>query len=91
MARIQWTRLALEQLDELLASIAEEDPDTAVSVANTIDKSISRLETFPESAPVYRAFLRRFSIPGLSVSCYYRYAAGIVRILRIRRDQRNPL
>ena len=91
MARLKWTDDALLQLEELLAEIAVDDPEAAAAVADTIDNALRRLENFPESAPPYRAGVRRLSIPGLPVSCYYRYRGDTVRVLIVRHDKQKPL
>jgi Plasmid stabilization system protein len=89
---IRWTPTALQDLDLFLASIAADDPERAVSVADRIDEAVHRLKDFPESAPIYRSPLRRFHVPGLPVSCYYVYTShDVVWILYVRHDHQSPL
>ena len=92
MPKLFWTPAALLRLEEILDHIAAESGrDAAASVGKSILDAVRRLESFPESAPVFVAPLRRLSIPGLPFSCFYEYADELVSIIRVRHDRQKPL
>ena len=90
MAHIAWTDSAAAQLGEYLAYLEGQDVDMA-GVIKRVNAVMQRLEAFPESSEAYALPLRRLTIRGLSVSCYYIYEDNIVTVLWFRHDRQKPL
>jgi toxin ParE1/3/4 len=52
--KIDWTQPALDDLAEVVAFIAADDPDAAVRVGDKIIDHVEVLSSFPEIGPIYR-------------------------------------
>jgi plasmid stabilization system protein ParE len=47
---LRYTRTALAEIDSIYAYLAEQNPLAATAVLAAVEKTISRLQLFPESA-----------------------------------------
>jgi len=88
--KIRWLHLALADLDELMAYIAEENPEAATSVARKIWDTTQMLSHHPAMGKPGRVpETRELVIPGKSYIVPYRVVADQVQILRILHGARK--
>jgi toxin ParE1/3/4 len=89
---IVWTRIAQRDMDDLVDYIAQNSPETALRVYNTIHQSIDRLAAFPYSGRVGRvASTRELVVPALPYIVVYDVVGDTVRILSVMHTSRKWL
>ena len=88
--RIRWTERALEQLRDIGAYIALENPDAAKLLVERVRDTVDRLETFPKSGRKIPEFpslpQREVVVPPCRV--FYRVQEGTIWILHVSRSER---
>ncbi len=88
--KIRWLRLALADLDELMAYIAEDDPEAATKVAGKIWETTRMLSNHPAIGKPGRIFgTREIVATGTSYIIPYRVVGNEVQILRILHGARK--
>jgi addiction module RelE/StbE family toxin len=92
MMRIRFSRLALQDLEEIAAYIRRDSVDAARRVVNGIEEACFSLSEFPElgaKSEVTRA--RKLFVPGLPYKIIYEVAKArkTVVILRVYHDARE--
>lgn len=86
-----FSRLALAELDEILAYIAERSPLGAVHVEARIRRALQHIAHNPEAAEriTQRPSVRRLPLARYPYVIYYEIGAGKVTILRILHGARR--
>jgi toxin ParE1/3/4 len=87
---VQYTRDALQDLDQIAGYLAKRNPSAAGAVLNAIETVVARLERFPHSAPETK-------IPGVRATpalrypyiIFYRARNDDVEILYVRHAARQ--
>jgi len=88
--KIRWLRLALADLDELMAYIAKDNPEAATKVAGKIWETTRMLSNHPAIGKPGRApGTREMVATGTSYIVPYRVVANEVQILRILHGARK--
>lgn len=93
-ARIVWTKIAQNHLKQVFEHISEDSPQNAIKVVSDITGDVERAAEHPDAYPpdklklendgTYRAFEKhRYRIS-------YRYATGVLRVLRVRHTKMKP-
>jgi toxin ParE1/3/4 len=89
--RIEWTRRAARDLQELREYIARDNPRAAEAVARGILDAVERLAEFPASGrPGRKADTRELVVAGTPSVIPYRFTAGSVEILAVLHGARGP-
>ena len=90
MNRIKWLRLALADLDEILAFIASDNPEAATGTATRIWQAVSLL---PDQSAIGRSGrvpgTRELVVSGTPFIVPYRFVAGEIQILRVLHGTRK--
>ena len=82
--RIKWLRLALLDLDEVAAYIAQDNPTAAVGVVLRIIKAVSLLEDQPGLGRAGRVLgTRELLVPGTPFLVPYRAKDDVIQVLRV--------
>ena len=82
--KIRWLRLALLDLEDVEAWVAQENPAAADVTIRKIVRSVSILETQPGAGRSGRVpGTRELIVPGTPYLIPYRVQEGIVQILRV--------
>ena len=82
--KLRYDRVALADLDRILAFIAEDDPRAAARTVGQIRHSVERLTLFPHSGrPGIVEGTREVVVPGLPYIVVYRVAEDAVDILAV--------
>jgi toxin ParE1/3/4 len=83
--KITYSKLALAELEEILAGIAAENRAAAVRVRGRVERVIERIAQFPESAQrvAERPSVRRVPLARYPYVIHYQVADDEVIILRI--------
>lgn len=83
--RIQWTKGASQNLNQIEEYIAQDNPDAAVDVILKIIKSVELLADNPAMGKVGRLFdTRELIIGGTPFIVPYRIKTGRIEILRVQ-------
>jgi addiction module RelE/StbE family toxin len=80
MKRLAWSPRARTQLAATFEYIAQDDPDAAQGVLDTILHRAERLIEFPELGSPSRYGTRKLVVIGLPYVLVYRVAGDVVRI-----------
>ncbi|MEX0590638.1 MAG: type II toxin-antitoxin system RelE/ParE family toxin [Xanthobacteraceae bacterium] len=88
---VRYSALALAELDEILASIAAENPSAAARFAGRVQRVVLRIGRFPEGAPKIsqRSEVRVVPLVRYPYLILYTVVADEVMILRIRHGARR--
>jgi toxin ParE1/3/4 len=90
--KVQYTEIALRELDEILAYIADRNVAAAASVRARIEELVEQLSHFPYLAQeTDRRGVRRVPLGNFPYVIFYAVEAEEVVILRIRHGARWPL
>ena len=90
MKRCRFTRQAEQDLADLAAFIAEDDPTAAVGVLNQIETKCALLSQYPEAGRSREdLFPRLRSYPAGSYTIFYRILEDEVQILRVLHGSRD--
>ena len=82
--RARWTTDAADDLERICDYIAEDHPDSARRVAQSVIERIGTLETFPNLGRVGRVQgTREIAFPPLPFVAIYELRAGQIVVLRI--------
>lgn len=82
--RIQWTPRALQDLEDIFEYLSQEDPASALSVLDRIEKAISHLMLYPEIGRKGRIpETRELIISGIPFFAVYRIRKDAVHILAL--------
>jgi toxin ParE1/3/4 len=82
--RVGWLQVALDDLEELRAYIAADDPTAADRVVRQIDAAVARLASFPNAGRGGRvAGTRELAVPRTLFLVIYHVVADEVRVLRV--------
>jgi len=88
--KIQYARLAHDDLLSLLEFIAKEDPIAAQKIAQSLHSSIDRLASFPFYGRIGDVSkTRQFVVSGLPYIVIYQVCDETIRILRIYHSSQN--
>jgi len=88
--KIRWLRLALSDLDELMAYIAKDNPETATKVSKKIWETTLMLSNHPAMGKPGRVpGTREMVATGTSYIVPYRVVGNEVQILRILHGSRK--
>lgn len=92
MTSIDVTDRAVGELLQLVDFIAASSPDAAYQFIDRFEALLERLSRFPEFGPAHglseRGTERLAYLPHARL--VYRYEAGVVTILRVAHDRKNP-
>lgn len=93
-ARIVWTKIAQSHLKQAFDHISEDSPQNAIKVVSDITETVEKAAEHPDASPpdklklendgTYRAFEKH------QYRISYRYAAGVLRVLRVRHTKMKP-
>lgn len=92
--RIVWTKIAQNHLKQVFEHISEDSLQNAIKVVSDITGYVEKAAEHPDAYPLdklklendgtYRAFEKhRYRIS-------YRYATGVLRVLRVRHTKMRP-
>ena len=88
--QVRWTTQAANALEQIGDHIAEENPQAAYTVVNTIYQRVQQLADFPSFGRVGRLEgTRELVIPGLSYFVPYRVRDEVVEILDVIHTSRR--
>jgi addiction module RelE/StbE family toxin len=88
--RVEWTRRALRDLDEIHAYVAADDPGIAARVARTILVAADNLSLMPaRGRPGRAAGTRELILSGWPWMIVYRIAGDRVQVLAVRHGARE--
>lgn len=89
--KLVFFRRARDDLDEILAYIAQENPEAAERTVLRIQKKTNLLLQFPDlGGPGLLPQTREFSVPGMPYLIPYRIKGSEIQILRIYHHARQP-
>jgi len=95
--RIMYSPRAIKDIQQIYSHIAEDSPERAENVADTILLAISQLKFFPKRQQVFLAGHAMsqtvYSLPVEPYMVYFRIleVESLIRIARIRHGARRPL
>lgn len=90
MKKIKWLQLALTDLEEILAFIADDDPSAAVKIAARIHQCVALLSDQPGMGRPGRVpETRELVISGTPFIVPYRVVADEIQILRVIHGSRK--
>lgn len=88
--RAWFHRLASEELAEAVNFYELESTGLGAAFVAAVDRSLTQLGLYPESAPVIRGRLRKKSISGFPYSLLYSVVEAEIRILAVMHERRRP-
>ncbi|ROH88371.1 type II toxin-antitoxin system RelE/ParE family toxin [Pseudomethylobacillus aquaticus] len=89
--QVKWLRAALNNLDEIAAYIALENPQAAAMVVARIMSAVQQLKTLPASGRPGRVLgTRELLVTGLPYLLPYRIRGQQIEILRVFHTSRQP-
>lgn len=89
--KVQYTRRATDDLAEIFAYIAKDNPHAAVRVVERIETVVAHLEHAPESGtPTDKPGIRRVSAVTYPYLIFYEILRDEIAIVHIRHGARRP-
>lgn len=87
---VKWTRMALANLDEEAAYLAQQNPQAAADLVDRIEEAVRRLNDFPAMGrPGRVSGTRELVVPDTPYIVPYRVRGQTVHILRVFHTSRK--
>lgn len=89
--RVEWSEDAVDELDRILAYIAESNPTAVAMVADRVDRATRTIARFPRVARLDQVSgTREYIVRGLPLLIIYREGEDRVDIVAIFHTSRDP-